>query len=111
MGTVSADYRGFADWNHDPSTGTIRVISMQPKYDFGNKNIDTQTTSVLYRGDVVALHNAAVQGQSAFETEAAARMGSWWSSVVAACDNAGCQGVDHVKVIAMKYHRGPIDLP
>lgn len=110
MGTSSADWRGFADWNHDVANGTIKAIAHVPHYDFGDKSIDTTYGGTLVRADIVALHDAAVTSQAAFETEAASRLGSWWTSVVSACDAAGCQGADHVKVIARMHYRGPVTL-
>lgn len=108
MGTSSANWRGFRDWQN--VNGELRAVEHQPWFHHGTANIDTAYPSILGRSDIVSLHDAAVQSQQSFEQTAASILGSWWTATVAACDAANLTGADHVKVCARMHYRGPITL-
>lgn len=105
---TSADWRGFADWI--VVSGALQASEHKPRYHFGDHNIDETYSGTLWRADILALHNAAVASQGAFETECAARMGSWWTDLCSAADAAGITGANHPKVCARMHYRGPVTL-
>lgn len=108
MGTSSANWRGFRDWQH--ISGELRAVEHQPRYHLANAGIDTEYPSILGRSDIVSLHDAAVTSQASFNATAASILGQWWTDVVAACDAVGLSGADHVRVCARMHYRGPITL-
>lgn len=109
MGTSSANWRGLRDDRHHPASGTLRFEEHTPNYHFGNKNID-MTAATIYRSDIITLHDAAISGPTAFQAAAASVFGSWWTSLLSTCDNAGCADMDDPRVLAQVYYRGPITL-
>lgn len=108
MSQSSADWRGFQDWAHHTPSTTLRFVEHAPCYHFGDKNIDTAYSGSIDRADIVTLHDAAQVSPAAFQSAAASVFGSWWTSLLSTCDNAGCAGMDDPRVCAQVFYRGDI---
>lgn len=91
--------------------GVSTWIESQPRFHHGNAGLDETYPSVIGASDIADLHDAAVTSQAAFETAAATVFGSWWTSLLAACDAAGLTGGNHAKVSLRKHYTAPVEIP
>lgn len=108
MGTSVANWRGFR--HRSNINGVLQAQDDTPSYHLGTAQIDTQRASAIDRTAILALHDAAVTSQAAFDAAAGQYLGSWWSSLCAAATAAGVTGSDRPEVVARTYYRAAVDL-
>lgn len=80
---------GFRHWTR--INGDLVAVEEALHIHNDNAGIDT-TAATIYQSDIADLHDAAVQGSTAFVSAAAAVFGQWWTDLLADADAASLQG-------------------